>query len=112
MIYHFTTTPEWTIDGLGSRCIKISIFLALVSGRAEECRKSNSRRGKSSAGLSHWVIIVSQYGRSNPGDLRLSEARHLSSVVGVIAFTLASDPCESNETKVGKLQHLEPFSLP
>lgn len=26
MIHHFTTTPEWTIDGLGSRCIKISIF--------------------------------------------------------------------------------------
>ncbi|EXM35930.1 hypothetical protein FOTG_00288 [Fusarium oxysporum f. sp. vasinfectum 25433] len=56
--------------------------------------------------------MVSQYGRSNPSELRLSEARHLRSIVGVVTFTLASDRCFRNKTEVGKLQHREPFSLP
>ncbi|EWZ45423.1 hypothetical protein FOCG_01247 [Fusarium oxysporum f. sp. radicis-lycopersici 26381] len=55
--------------------------------------------------------MVSQYGRSNPSELRLSEARHLRSIVGVVTFTLASDRCFRNKT-TGKLQHREPFSLP
>ncbi|TXC10578.1 hypothetical protein FocTR4_00004907 [Fusarium oxysporum f. sp. cubense] len=49
--------------------------------------------------------MVSQYGRSNPSELRLSEARHLRSIVGVVTFTLASDRYFRNKTKVGKLQH-------
>ncbi|EXM07907.1 hypothetical protein FOIG_02816 [Fusarium odoratissimum NRRL 54006] len=46
--------------------------------------------------------MVSQYGRSNPSELRLSEARHLRSIVGVVTFTLASDRYFRNKTKVDK----------